>query len=89
MSEALWSREVLLSNAAAEGLDGVVCYVGKVNVNLEAMSWLWFVAQELPDTERHFPHDKWATIQHIESQLRVAAKAIASEGAPDAKEGKR
>lgn len=63
----------------ASALDGVVGYVGQVNVNYESLAWLWFVGQHLPDAERHFPHGKWATLQRIEAQLRQIAEHAAAE----------
>lgn len=69
--------ELLRSTASA--LDGLVCYVGTQNVSMENMAWLWFVCRELPDSEELFPHGKWATVQHIEGQLVLAAQTKAAQ----------
>ena len=63
----------------AEALDDLVCHVGTVNVSMENMAWLALVLRELPDTPERFPNGKWATIQHLESQLQIAAKAVANQ----------
>lgn len=73
------AQEVNLGAMTAEALDEIVCHVGRVNVSMPDMAWLWFVAQELPDEQALFPMGKWATIQHIEAQLRHAARARALE----------
>ena len=62
----------------AEALNELVCYVGTQNVSMENMAWLWFVAKHLPDSERYFPHGKWATIQEIKAQLVIAAQHAAA-----------
>ncbi len=72
-------HEVELSGVSAEALDRLdVCgHVGRINVDLPQMAWLWFVAQEIEDNEDTFPRGKWATLQHIEAQLRATAKETA------------
>jgi len=72
---------VELSPATADALDAldVTAGVGRINVNLPEMAWLVLVLKELPDSERTFPRGKWATIQHIEGQLREAAKLRADD----------
>lgn len=74
-------QEVHLSARAADALDSIdiVGDVGRVNLDMPRMAWLWFILRELPDSERLFPHGKWATIQSIESQLCPAARARAEE----------
>lgn len=80
-AEGQFNDTVELLPRTAEALNDLVCYVGRVNVSMENMAWLALVARELPDTERFFPHGKWATIQHIEAQLQRAAKCtVASLG---------
>jgi hypothetical protein len=67
--------------STAEALDELVCPVARTNPP-EPIAWLWFVLREMPDTPERFPHGKWATLQHIESQLReCAALAAQKEGA--------
>ena len=71
--------EVHLYPHTAEALDGIVCHVGQLNLNMPDMSWLYQVAKCLPDTEKYFPCGKWATIQCIEAQIERAAKQAVEE----------
>lgn len=77
--ETLHRDTVELLPRTAEALNGLVCHVGRVNVSMESMAWLALFARNLPDTERYFPHGKWATIQHLQNQLERAATATAKE----------
>ncbi len=70
---------VELLPSTAEALDGVVCHVGRVNASLGDMAWLALVCRDLPNTEEYFPRGKWATIQRLDEQLHVAAKAAVAE----------
>lgn len=72
---------VTLLPTTAEALEAlnVVGYVGRVNVDLQAMAWLVLVLKEVADHPRVFPHGKWATIQSIEAQLAEAAKRVAGQ----------
>ena len=71
---------VELLPSTAEALDELVCgHVGRVNVDLQQMSWIARVLRVLEDREEWFPHGKWATIQNIERQLDEAAAARAAE----------
>lgn len=51
--------------------------IGRVN-SPELMAWIVQVLRHVPDSEKVFPHGKWTTIQHIESQVAECAKARAS-----------
>ena len=68
-----------LSAKTADALDELVCPVACVNVDLPSMAWLSLVCRHLPDEERYFPKGKWATLQHIDSQLDAAALGAATE----------
>lgn len=76
--------EVEFSATTAEALDAlnIVGHVGMINVDLQAMAWIAYVLPFVPDTARAFPRGKWATIQHLQSQLRTAAEQRASEITP-------
>jgi hypothetical protein len=40
----------------------------------EGWAWLWFQLADAQDRPEWFPKGKWATIQHIERQLREHAR---------------
>lgn len=73
--------EIHLSAAAANALDALAAFgdVGRINLDLEKMAWIWLVLRGLEDSERVFPCGKWATIQHIGQQLERSAAAKAAE----------
>ena len=45
--------------------------------SMPAMAWLLFVLKKVEDDPTIFPRGKWATLQHIESQLDVVAERLA------------
>jgi hypothetical protein len=54
-------------------------HVGRVNILPEQMAWIVAVLKLLPDGPGRFPRGKWATIQHIESQLMLMAEDAVHE----------
>lgn len=63
-----------VSHTTAAALDGLVGPVTTVNVDLATMAWLAWILPHMRDDPSRFPRGKWATIQHIEEQLEMAAR---------------
>ena len=62
-SEALTSLDIVGSIFEVESVD--------------RMAWVLCVLKYVEDSPLRFPRGKWATIQHIESQVDAAAAALA------------
>ncbi len=73
--------EVHILPKSADAFDSleIVGDVGRVNVDLSKIAWLVLILTYLPDEADIFPHGKWATIQHLQSQLDFSASARSAE----------
>ena len=68
---SLHGDTIELTPATADWLNGLEIFghVGRTNIQPEQMAWIVLVLKALPDAPGRFPRGKWATIQHIESEL--------------------
>lgn len=66
--------QIEISSATKDGLNSLDMYdVQRVN-SPEWMAWFVQLLKHVPDSEKVFPHGKWATIQSIEQQIEACAK---------------
>lgn len=66
---------VNLSTASAAGISLAIKQDMQRVETPERMAWIVWLLKNIADTEDNFPCGKWATIQHIESQVELAAEA--------------
>jgi hypothetical protein len=64
--------EVSLSRSATEGIGKALNQDVYGVETAERMAWLVLLLKSREDLPEWFPRGKWATIQHIESQLNAA-----------------
>ena len=69
---------VLLSHAAAQGLEKAIGIVVTVNTenSAEKMAWVVELAKLVEDRPEFFPRGKSATIQNIERQITAMAELM-------------
>lgn len=70
---------VSLSNSAADGIGKALNQDVFGVETAERMAWLVLLLKKREDLPEWFPRGKWATIQHIESQVDAAANAWLAE----------
>ncbi|MDR5729689.1 MAG: hypothetical protein RB191_19915 [Terriglobia bacterium] len=70
---------ISLSNSAAEGIGKALDQDVYGVETAERMAWLVLLLKKCEDRPEWFPRGKWATIQHIESQLNEAIDSWVSE----------
>jgi len=63
---------VALSASAAKGISKALDQDVYGVENAERMAWLVLLLKKCEDRAEWFPKGKWATIQHIESQVDAA-----------------
>src|SRR4051812_31245908 len=82
-TELPMSDTITLSEAAAAGLSQIGFGEVYTVEQPERMAWLVLLLRWIPDKPAWFPKGKWATIQHIESQLSECVDSRITEWGRD------